>query len=294
MKNLGLLFFIFATLFCGVATAEAETGNSYIISAIAPDPANTQQCTEVWVAFRQEAELFADRINSPKTVLVGPDEQTILSSVPQGGVDFVFNMGHSAGPRKFISTCDMTRIPATALPQSKVLFAFGCSTMDETGPETFSSTAEATVGFSDLASPTCYDCLQSQWFFLKELLNSLASGLSVGDAFYGAGLAFPECLDTGCARFAGDPSVKIYTPPAECGERSVAYPASSKNWPTGTAWCKYGSPDSTPLFPKPGESVSWGCNQSDGTTAQCTATKEARKSIAYYMPVILSAGKNRK
>lgn len=289
---MGLLFFIFMTLSYGVAVS-AEAGNSYIISAIAPDP-NTAECSELWWPFKEKAEIFADRIGSPKTVLIGPNEQTILSSVPQGEMSFVFNIGHSAGPEKFISTCDMTRIPATALPTSKILFAFGCSTMDETGPGTFSSTAEATVGFSDLPSPLCYDCLQSQWFFLQWLLDGLANGLTIGEVFYGANVEFPECLDTGCARFAGDPTVKIYTPPAECGDRATIYSSHKTDWPPGSVWCKFGSSEDTPSFPKLGESVSWGCDQSEnGTSAQCTATRDAKKSVLYYLPVILSAGKNK-
>jgi hypothetical protein len=293
VKKIGLLFFIFTTLFCGVTVAEAETGNSYIISAITSDP-NTQECSEVWVAFRQEAELFANRISSPKTVLVGPDEHTILSSVPQGGASFVFNVGHTAGASNFISTCDMAMIPATTLPPSDLLVAYGCTTMNDEGPGTFASTAKAIVGFVDLASPACLSCLNHSLPFITEIFNGLGNGDMVGDAFNNAGLMFPECVDTGCSRFGGDPSVKIYTPPAECGNRATTYASHEKDWSAGATWCKFGSPDSTPAFPEPGKSVSWGCDQSDGTTAQCTADKEARKSISYYMPVILSAGKNRK
>ncbi|HAP73807.1 TPA: hypothetical protein DCZ46_00865 [Candidatus Campbellbacteria bacterium] len=293
MKKIGLLFFIFLTLSYGVAVSGEVVGNSYIISAVALDP-NTSECSELWWPFKQEAELFADKIGSPKTVLVGPDEQTILSSVPEGGASFVFNAGHSAGPDDFKTTCDTTWIPATALPPSDLLIAYGCTTMNAEGPGTFASTAKAIVGFVDLASPTCLDCLNHSLPFITEILNGLGNGNMVGDAFNNAGLMFPECVDTGCAQLGGDPTVKIYTPPAECGDRATSYATHETEWSSDSVWCKFGSSEETPPFPEPGKSVSWVCIQSDGTTAQCAATKDARKNISYYMPVILSAGKNRK
>ncbi|MDD2935139.1 MAG: hypothetical protein PHX25_01560 [Candidatus Pacebacteria bacterium] len=290
MKKVGLLFFIFVTLSCRVAVS-GEVGNSFIISAKGLDP-NTSECSDLWWPFRQEAELFADRIGSPKTVLVGPNEQTILSSVPQGGASFVFNAGHSAGPASFKTTCDDTWIPATALPLSDILIAYGCTTMEDEGPGTFASTTKAMVGFVDLASPACLDCLNHSLPFLTEIFNGLGNGDMIGDAFNNAGLVFPECIDTGCAQLGGDPTIKIYTPPAKCGDRANTYASHEKSWPSGSLWCEHGSSDNTPTFPEMGETSSWICAESEnGTSVQCSANREKRESVLYYLPAILSAGK---
>jgi len=292
---MGLLFFIFVTLSYGVAVS-AEVGNSFIVSAMANDP-NTRVCSDLWWPFREIAENLTDDIGSPRTTLIGPDEQTIRSSsaVLAGTISFVFNIGHSAGPDEFIATCDSVRIPATALPTSDFLFAHGCDTVCETGPEMFASRAKATIGFCELASPECYSCLQSSPSFTQAIADAIAEGLTIGDAFAYAGSLHPECVDSmACARFVGDPTIKIYTPPAECGDRANTYASHEEDWPSSSVWCEHGIPNTLPSFPKEGETSTWTCSEIENDTiVQCSASKEKRKSVMFYLPVILSAGKNK-
>ena len=287
LKSVFCVFFFLATSFCyGVAEA-FQTGDSFIISSTSRD-IDPDMCLEGWIAYRQEAELFADRIGSARTTLINPSEQTIVSSAPVNSA-FVFNVGHSAGPRKFIAECDGSALLATVLPMSDMLFASGCDTLCSTDVGTFSTRAKATVGFCDLANPINDPCLQKTLPLERSFLEGLVQGMTVGDAFQGALLENPECQ--GVFLMAGGPTVKLYAPPAECGSRATEYFHTATDWPTGSGWCKFGSSEGA-SFPNKGETSSWTCAESEGgTSVQCPASRGVGKSVLSYMPVILSAGK---
>lgn len=291
MKKSWLVGFLFlATSLCyGVAEA-FQAGDSFIISSMSRD-IDPDMCLETWIAYRQEAELFADRIGSARTTLINPNEQAIVSSAPASPA-FVFNVGHSVGDSRFISECDSLSLPATVLPFSDLLFADGCSTLCSTDADTFSTRAKATVGFCDLANPINDPCLQKTLLIERFFLEGLVQGMTVGDAFQWALLENPECQ--GIFLMAGDSTIKIYIPPAECGSRATEYFHTVQDWPTDGTWCKFGSSEGAPSFPEKGGTSSWTCAESEGgTSVQCSASRGVGKGILSYMPVILSAGKKK-
>lgn len=91
--------------------------------------------------------------------------------------------------------------------------------------------------------------------------------------------------DTCSATRANLPSVTN----GDCGIRNAQrkgnYSVTETTWPSGSAWCKVGTPVNTsgstsletaftaPAFPLPGQTATWGCAGNGGTTASCLAIR---------------------